>query len=281
MDFVVEYWKDDLSVLVDEKLFNQILSNLIDNAIKYTEKGGISIEIKPETRDEQAFVNISIIDTGIGINENLHEFVFDEFRQASEGVNRNFEGNGLGLTLARKMARLMGGDIEMQSQSAKGSIFTIRLPQYLEENAADNISFANIFSEDLPLPSKTVQTIKGKPHVLIVEDNAINVEVLEMFLSGLCITTHSKNGEQALKCASEQKFDAIIMDINLGIGLNGIETTKHLRKINGYENTPVVAITGYAMSSDRDQLLSEGLDYYLAKPIDKCELVELMGSILQ
>lgn len=279
LSFDIIFWKEDLSILADDKFFSQIFANILDNAIKYTEKGGIVIEIKPALDENgDIFVLISIIDSGIGIDEKLHAFIFDEFRQASEGFNRNFEGNGLGLTLARKMARIMGGDIAVNSKQGIGSTFTIKFPLYQGEPIEKTINMEVKHSNVKPFIN-SVKIKKKKPLVLIVEDNIINKEVIEMFLEGICAIKYAKNGEAALSIAMQNKFDAVIMDINLGSGINGLDTAKAIRKLKGYEAIPFIAITGYVSSTDRDKILSEGIDHYIAKPVDKYELIELMGQL--
>lgn len=277
--FKIYFWKEDLSILVDEKLFSQIYSNIVDNAIKYTEKGGIEVEIRPDM-DEMGefFLLIKIIDTGIGIDANLFDFIFDEFRQASEGFSRNFEGNGLGLTLARKMARIMGGDILVESKAGFGSTFTIKFPLYQGEPIEKSIK-VEVTHKDVKPFITSVKIKKEKPVILVVEDNIINKEVIEMFLDSICNIDYAKTGEKAVLLSEQKKYDAILMDINLGTGINGIETTKAIRKIDGYSSIPIIAITGYAMTSDRDKILAEGVDYYIVKPIDKNELVNLMKEI--
>lgn len=278
--FKFNVWKEDLSILADEKLFNQIYLNIIDNAIKYTEKGGVTIEIKPDINDNgDIFLLISVNDTGIGIDESLFYFIFDEFRQASEGFSRNFEGNGLGLTLARKMARMMGGDIYVESKLGTGSTFTIAFPLYQGEPIENPVRLEVRYSDVKPFIN-SVKIKKEKPTVLIVEDNFINKEVMEMFLEDICKVEHAKNGEKAIALANQKKYDAVIMDINLGAGINGVETAKSIREIKEYISVPFIAITGYALTSDKEKILAEGIDYYLVKPIEKKELIELMGEVL-
>ena len=277
--YSINFWKDDLSILADEKLFNQIFSNIVDNAIKYTDKGGVEIEIKPDIDSNgEIFVLINIIDTGIGIDESQLGLIFDEFRQASEGFSRNFEGNGLGLTLARKMARIMGGELLVSSKAGIGSTFTIQFPIYQGEPIEKTIKM-EVTHKDVKPFITSVKISKGKPIILIVEDNILNKEVIEIFLDGICTVDYAKTGEKALTLAAQKKYDSIIMDINLGAGINGLETTKEIRKLDGYGTIPIIAITGYAMISDRDKILAEGIDYYLVKPIEKKELVGLMEGI--
>jgi PAS domain S-box-containing protein len=278
--FRINKWKEDLAILADEKLFSQVFSNIVDNAIKYTESGNIEIFIRPDINEfGEIFVLIIISDTGIGIDGDLFDFIFDEFRQASEGFNRNFEGNGLGLTLARKMARIMGGDILVDSKPGKGSVFTIKFPIYQGEPIQKSIAMEVTHKNVRPFIT-SVKVKREKPEILVVEDNIINKEVIELFLKDVCKTDHAKSGDRAIALVSKKKYDAIIMDINLGEGINGIDAAKSIRGVKGYANIPIIAITGYAMSSDRDKILAEGIDYYLVKPIEKGELIDFIKKIL-
>ena len=118
------------------------------------------------------------------------------------------------------------------------------------------------------------------PQVLIVEDNFINKTVIAEFLKHMCKTDHARDGKTAIRMAQEKHYDAVLMDINLGPGLDGIETTKVIRQIAGYKETPIVAVTGYTLPGDRDRLLAEGLTSYIPKPFAQRELQETVRAIL-
>lgn len=274
----------------DENFLNQIIDSLVDNAIKYTEFGGVDIIIDSERDDGKFWGVMRVCDSGIGIPPHLHELIFEEFRQASEGFNRSFEGSGLGLTLAKKMITLLGGTIELESDLGKGSIFTVKLPGYIEIAGKE----ANNVVADLEINDK-IGTISAEmeymadikikeenlPLLLLVEDNFINSDVTIMFLKGICNVDHSVDGENALHMASSNQYDAILMDINLGGKMNGIEVLHELRNIPGYSNVPVIALTGYAMSGDKDRLLKEGFNAYMPKPFDKEDIINLVKIILK
>jgi len=118
------------------------------------------------------------------------------------------------------------------------------------------------------------------PEVLIVEDNFINKAVIADFLKHMCTTDHARDGRTAIRMAQQKHYDAVLMDINLGPGLDGIETTKVIRQMQGYQNTPIVAVTGYTLPGERDRLLSEGLTHYIPKPFDQREIQEMVKSLL-
>jgi len=280
----------NIYIYSDENFLTQIIESLVDNAIKYTEIGGVEIIVDSENDDGKIWGVIKVSDTGIGIPPHLHELIFEEFRQASEGFNRSFEGSGLGLTLAKKMITLLGGTISLESGLGKGSTFTVRLPGYLEianndldlsfpgnelENKLDFSSDEPSFIVDTEVPEKNL------PLLLLVEDNYINSDVTIMFLRGICKVDHAIDAENAINMASLNKYDAILMDINLGGKMNGIEALHEIRNIPGYKNTPIIALTGYAMSGDKDRLMKEGFDNYMAKPFEKDDIISLVKLILR
>jgi len=286
-----EYYPLDKNIFIyaDENFLKQIVESLVDNAIKYTETGGVKIIVDSESDEGKFWGVIKIIDTGIGIPENLHGLIFEEFRQVSEGVNRNFEGSGLGLTLAKKMINLLGGVITVESELGKGSVFTVKLPGYLEfaeYTNEDNTELpeakqATDNEEEMTLFNQHDSQDGGLPLVLLVEDNYINSDVTIMFLKGVCSVHHAIDGETAINMASSNRYEAILMDINLGGKMNGIESMKEIRKIRGYNKIPAIALTGYAMSGDKTKLLKEGFDFYMAKPFEKDDIVNLVKQAIK
>ena len=277
------YWdyeiqnKNDLT-FTDEAVFKKIITNLVDNALKFTIKGGIKIKMEKEKKDddEGILTKIHVIDSGIGIAEKNKELIFHEFRQASEGISRNFEGSGLGLTLARKMSRLLNGDILVESRLGVGSNFTLVLPGIAEEETQPDINVKK------PDETKRVEkTNSSYPiEILLVEDNLINKEVVEVFLKGICKVDHALEGEEAIKKVREKKYALILMDINLGAGMTGVDVVKEIRKLDDYSSIPIVAITGYAMSGDKEKFLKEGMTHYISKPFDKQVLIRLINEII-
>ncbi len=269
LEFSVVIKSPSVSAMVDDKMYFMILNNLVDNAIKFTKQGKVEIIVEPMVFNGNKYSAIHIRDTGIGIAENDKEKIFQEFRQASEGVARWYEGTGLGLTLAKKMVEAMNGTIQLKSEIGKGSTFTVMFP------ATDLKK-----QEDHELDISHISGSTKSKQILLVEDNIINREVTELYIKDYYKIDHAENGELAIEMSKQNNYDVILMDINLGGGINGIETAREIRKLNGYENIPLVAVTGYAMAGDKEVLLSEGLTHYLAKPFEKGELLRLLAEIL-
>jgi PAS domain S-box-containing protein len=260
----------------DDYLLQHLFRGLIDNAVKYTEVGSIFIEAREMKEGGQEKVAISFRDTGIGIAKENFELIFETFRQVSEGYGREFEGSGLGLTISKKIVTLFGGQIKVNSKLGEGSEFTVILP-------ALEPSFIPV-SEPVtvkPTEKKSHTTLmKENPSVLVVEDNLVNLQLLTLYVSNTYNAYSALDGNTAIDTARQMHFDLILMDINLGPGLNGIQTMLEIRKLSGYKNTPIVALTGYASIGDRDRLMGLGFSAYLPKPVNEEVLLNLMEELL-
>ncbi|MEI6884910.1 MAG: PAS domain S-box protein [Bacteroidota bacterium] len=267
----------DASIVIntDEQLLKQLCRQILDNAIKFTEKGGINIDISTKRLEINDYVIISISDTGIGIEKDYHDLIFQEFRQVSEGFGRKYQGSGIGLTICKKTIDLLEGRITLDSEPGKGSVFHIWLP-YQSRGTEGKAEKTEIQVE--PVQQFTEKAVL--PWVLLVEDNLVNKELTEFFLRKVCRIDYSHDGASAIEMVRNKKYHAILMDINLGYGINGIEATKEIRKVPGYDKIPVIAVTGYTMSGDKDMLISQGCTHYLAKPFDQASILEVMNEVL-
>ncbi len=272
--------REFLNVVTDENVFIKILSSIIENAIKYTHHGEIKIELTDCVEsDGKKKAVVNIIDTGIGIRESDQKIIFGEFKQLSEGSRRDFEGLGLGLSLANKMVNLIGGSISVQSEIGKGSKFTLMLPIDTSDKV-DVVPASQILTEpELPVISKT-QHESYSPHVLLVEDNPLNIEVVQKFLSKTCNVFAARNGIAAINLCKEHDYSLIMIDINLGQGMNGTEVLDEIKKLSKYENVPIIALTGYASESNKKEFLAQGFTHYLAKPFEKSILIKLIRNVL-
>jgi signal transduction histidine kinase/ActR/RegA family two-component response regulator len=264
----------DLLLMADEKLLSQMLHHLIDNALKFTVDGGISISAyKMDKKSTEGIIRIS--DTGIGIAPEHHKMIFEEFRQVSEGFSRTFEGSGLGLSLCSKIARLLNARVWVESVVGKGSDFYVELPLAKSETVQlqPSVEEGQVIT--------THRLSRGSvPEVLIVEDNEINRRLAALYLRELCNTEMAENGYVALEKIKRRKYDAILMDINLGAGPDGLSIAHQIKDYELNKNTPVIAVTGYTMHGDKEKLLSNGCSHYLPKPYDKQTLLKLFSGIL-
>lgn len=263
----------DLFIMADEKLLSQLLHHLIDNAIKFTIDGGISISAYKLNKTSTT-ATIQINDTGIGIAPVHHKMIFDDFRQVSEGFSRTFEGSGLGLSLCSKISRLLNAKMWVDSIEGKGSDFYVELPVTQAE-------IAERPGADIVPAIRTHRLSRGSvPEVLIVEDNEINRRLAALYLREICNTEMAENGYVALEKIKRKKYDAILMDINLGAGPDGLTIAQQTRDIEINKNTPIIAVTGYTMHGDKEKLLSNGCSHYIAKPYDKQTILKLFSEIL-
>ncbi len=268
---------ESLRLSLDESIFREIMVNLINNGIKYTEQGGVTVAVTTEEVDSAGWAVIKVQDSGIGIAPKDMDLIWDEFRQVSEGIGRGFEGTGLGLTITKKFVEKLKGEIFVESQLGVGSVFTIRLPGIIKEITEEvKVQEPDRHAETIP-----VQLHTGiLPDVLYVEDDPIAFDLLERHLAGICKLENVVKASDALKKVREKQYTAILMDINLGRGMDGLETTRLIRKIASYENTPVIAITAYAMMGDKEEFLEAGCTHYISKPYDKKEVISLVSRVL-
>ena len=256
-------------VIGDERLLTKMFSYVIDNAIKFTFKGKIIIEVSLVEKRDSNFIRFDITDTGIGIRKEDYSMIFEEFRQASEGLGRAFEGTGIGLYLAKKMVEYLKGEITVKSSFGVGSTFSIIIPAEVK-HMSDNDQFIKKEKKDIP---NTPDKIK----ILSVEDNLENRTIILKFLEDLYLVEDAVNAIDAIQKAKKEKFDLILMDISLEGAIDGRTAAKEIRKISGYDKVPIIAITGYALFADKDQFLREGFDGYLAKPYRKKQLIDIIN----
>ncbi len=265
-----EFCDPNLIATIDTGLFDKAFFQLIHNAIKFTDKGGIIVALNQIKKEEVVWAVIQITDTGIGIPKENLDKIFVEFRQSSEGPSRSYEGSGLGLSIAKKMIELMNGKIEIESEIGKGSTFSIWLPAVLDEKALNlKIEEKRKTIEVNPAIRKTDLA----PIVLLVEDNQSNRMLVNRMLGKDFRVQEAEDGFTGIALASQNLFNLILMDINLGYGISGIETMQGIRKIPGYFKVPIIAVTAYAIFGDKERLLKEGFDDYIQKPFTKEELI--------
>ena len=255
----------------DSELLSKIFINLISNAVKYTLNGGVTVRTMLMNEGSAKFVIVDVIDTGIGISSKYHNLVFEPFRQVSEGLARNFEGNGLGLSITKRFVELLQGSIKFESILGKGSTFSVRFPLPEEE----------IFMQDdeIKFSDFDLNVLSANTSVLLVEDDLSNASLICAYLRDYLSIDHVIDGVTAIEYCKSKNYDSILMDINLK-GITGVETLHQIRKLSDYYTMlPVIAVTAYAMKGDREKLLSLGFDYYVSKPFKREELFNLLVNI--
>ena len=258
------------SFLGDSSRLRQILTNLVGNAVKFTPKGHVLIDVSGEVIDDQASLNISVIDTGIGIPADKLDNIFDQFRQADNSTTRKYGGTGLGLSIARHLATLMGGDIRVTSTVDKGSTFTVT-PQ-----------FPVI---ELPKTEHEIHDTIFRGNILIVDDNEINYEVLKGQLTSpdcTCIGVDSaRKGIAFLQKAHEKNvsIDLVIVDYQMPEHTGG-DFVRALRKIDAYKDVPVIMLSSVDPDQLKSDMLRNGVDAYLTKPARLSVLQRTISQVM-
>ena len=239
----------------DPTKLSQILMNLINNALKFTHNGSVTVTSKLiSLEDQKAFIYFEVKDSGIGIPEDKLETVFDSFSQGSVGINRKYGGTGLGLTIVKKLVEILGGEIKLDSKVKKGSLFSFELLLKVSKKPLKIIKNLNKNNYD---------NLKSKK-ILVVEDNKINQMVSKKMLENKGVICEIvDNGEEAIEIAKSNKFDMILMDVHLP-GINGTIATKKIREFD--TTTPVIALTAISLNENRKMLLSFGMNDVITKP---------------
>lgn len=255
---------------LDRGALSSIIQNLIGNAIKFTEEGEIEVSVGVD--GSRVFVRVR--DTGIGMSEDFLDDLFDPFKQESTGLSRSHEGSGLGLSISKGLTEKMGGTIEVESTKGEGSTFTISFPCHLNKEDSEAVK------QETREVGEIEQEIPSKTRVLLVEDNAETRFLVETLLEETCHVTLAKDSDEALQHARGEAFDLVLMDINLADGKGGEQAAKELRHLKGYGETPIVAVTAYALPGDREGFMSNGFDDYLSKPFTGEELLSKISDML-
>ncbi len=287
----------------DPLRLGQILTNLVENAIKFTERGEVIVavalqssssslpspDLRTRTKDEDdddyevgtVQLHFSVTDTGIGIAAEKQAIIFDAFAQADGSTTRHYGGTGLGLAIATELVQKMGGRIWLESEVGKGTTFhfTVAL-----KSSSSSSSLPSASSDLRARTKEEDEQERKRPalRILIAEDNAINRAVASGILEkrGHRLT-HAENGRIALDAFVDQPFDVVLMDIQMP-EMDGLEATRRIREMevrNHTSQTPIVAMTAHAMSGDRERYLAAGMDDYISKPLQKEKLLELVARL--
>ncbi len=262
----------------DPDRLRQILNNLIDNAIKFTDQGRIETEIKLVEKDaHQVTLCFSVRDSGIGIPYDLQEHIFDSFSQVDASNTRRYGGTGLGLAIVRQLAEIMGGHASCESEPDNGSRFSITIPVKRQETGKEP-------SAPRERVKRAFQKRKGRGLVLLAEDNPVNLEVTQAMLQALGMRVDTAlNGHKAVEASRRIPYDLILMDCQMPV-MDGFEATRLIREEEASrgmgEHVPIVALTAHVLKSDQDRCLDAGMDDFLGKPFNQSRLSAVLEQWL-
>lgn len=253
-------------IVGDSARLNQVLLNLVSNSAKFTSKGEISLSVCLTNSK----LNFSVSDTGVGIDRDVQNNIFESFTQEDSSTTRKYGGSGLGLAISKQIVELMGGSISLSSEKGKGTTVSFDIPY-------------NEGSEDLETEKPTAILISEFPgkRVLLAEDNPINTIVAQKLLEKFNVDIeHAENGNTALEMALKKEYDLIFLDIQMP-GKDGTEVASILKeKLGPNRRTPLVAMTANAMIGDKEKYLASGMDSYISKPISKDEIEVILQKYL-
>jgi len=256
--------------------YKQVLVNIIDNAIKFTEEGSIIVIAESIKTDNNVTTNIIIEDTGIGIDIDQIDRVFDEFKQLDYYLTKRIKGTGLGLTISKKLVDLLNGTIDVESEAGKGSRFIVNVP--FQPKSKIKLQTKEIRSESMDINGEKNKMIK----ILLAEDNEANQFLIKTITrSKDWDITVVDDGSQAVEHFKKENFDIVLMDVQMPV-MNGYEATKLIREFEADKgvHTPIIALTAYAMKSDKDQCLEAGMDDYVSKPFKRQQFLDKVMEVL-
>ena len=289
----------------------QILKNLLSNAFKFTDKGSVALQIGLEEGRGRGAQRIafSVTDTGIGIPANKQKLIFEAFQQADGTTSRQYGGTGLGLSISRELARLLGGQIEVDSSPGNGSTFTFYLPltykggdlpgesvetKFVDEREPDGSGRGDVFSEEATQAlQRTLRSLSPKQRrihadsdmkprlsdkkVLIVDDDIRNIFALTSLLEHHGMTVvHAENGKEGIETLEKNPdVQVVLMDLMMP-ELDGYDTIRVIRGMDQFKNLPIVAVTAKAMKGDREKCIMAGASEYIAKPVNVDQLLHLL-----
>ena len=266
----------------DDKRVREIITNILNNAVKYTDNGYVSLNISGAVQENTFTLNISIEDSGQGIKEEDIEKIFDGFSQVNLKKNKKIEGTGLGLAITKNLIELMGGSIKVDSEFGKGTVFTVTLPQQIiaEEKMGSYLSHrhASVKSDALNYEHSDFENKK----ILVVDDTPINLKVISKFLGNTkaevkCVLS----GAEMLELIQKEQYDIILLD-HMMPDMDGIETLKASKALQNNKciNSPVIALTANAIVGAKEMYVEAGFDDYLSKPVNMETLCNMLGKYL-
>jgi len=260
------------TLIFDPVRVRQCVSNLLSNAIKFTEMGGVLLRLRCESSgDHEVMAYISVSDTGIGMSPETCARLFGAFEQADATTAQRYGGSGLGLNITRRLAKLMGGDVAVESQEGEGSTFTLSFRCQLPPTEPPSMPEANEVSEPSTASLK----------ILLVEDHPVNRKVIGLMLAPLgCTLVEAEDGQIALDRLGAEPFDLILMDVNMPV-LGGLEAARRARSDLRLDAIPIIGLTADAMDHQRQACLDAGMNDVLTKPVDMAALLSTIARAVQ
>ncbi len=267
-------------LLGDKLRLEQVLINLLGNAIKFTASGSVTLSITlQQLQQSQARLLFSVTDTGIGISATDQGKLFQPFSQVDESITRRFGGTGLGLALSHDLVKLMGGELSLISEFNQGSCFSFELILAISSMSNQDEVLDTLESLDSVL-QKLGQQLTGF-RILVVEDNVFNQQIIQEFLnlSGINVSI-ANNGQEALLALENTEFDAVLMDIHMPV-MDGFEATRQIRAFPRFLTLPIIALTAGVTEEERGQYLAAGMDDFISKPINPVQLLLILAHWLK
>ncbi|MFN0173469.1 MAG: ATP-binding protein [Saprospiraceae bacterium] len=267
-------------LVADPTRTRQIVGNLTDNAVKFTETGAIEVRVAPQAdANGRRMARFVVQDSGIGIAPEQHAAVFEKYRQADSSTTRRYGGTGLGLAICRQLATLMDGDIGLESVPGEGTSFWFTIPLAPALDMVD--PFEPPRQPEAPRPPDAGgEAAVRSPMVLVAEDNPTNQLVAQRFLEKAgCRVAIAANGAEAVQMAAARRFDVIFMDCQMPV-VDGYEATRRIRAGATFPQVPIVAMTAHAMTGDRERCLAAGMTDYVSKPLTREQIAAALARVL-
>lgn len=263
-------------ITADPLRVRQVISNLLSNAVKFTERGSVRIRVSRAKADSGQQLVIDVVDTGVGIPADKLTLIFEKFTQADGSISRKYGGTGLGLAITKKLMDMHEGDITVQSEIGRGSTFSLHFPGdvFAVQSGMDMEA-----PDELEEKAEEPEPQSGRS-ILVVEDNHVNQKVVTAILrkKGFHVDV-ANHGREALECLDLLAYGLVLMDVQMPI-LDGLETTRIIRRDSRFTSLPIVAMTAHAMSGDRERCLASGMNGYIAKPVNPTSLVRTVEEFL-
>lgn len=301
LDFNIIFEKNiPTTIFTDDQRLKQILKNLLSNAFKFTNNGSITLRVEPGTEETNSKIIFSVTDTGIGIDKEKQEVIFEAFSQVDGTTSRKYGGTGLGLSISRELSQLLGGYVTVESIEGHGSTFSLYLPDYEnninedagllvaateEEQLLMDDALTNIFQvssvQNSDLYTEDLNEDLENKHVLIVDDDMRNVFALTSALERQNMNViFAENGIEAIEILNSNKVDIVLMDIMMP-EMDGYEAMVKIRQSDQLKDLPIIALTAKAMKNDREKCITAGATDYISKPVDMDQLLSLIKVWVQ